>query len=65
LHGEGIVTSGSFAPTLGVSIALARLPRASTAGDNVQVQIRDRWLDARVVRYPFVRRGKSLIAPIE
>jgi aminomethyltransferase len=65
LHGEGIVTSGSFAPTLGMSIALARLPRASRLGDDVQVQIRERWLDARVVRYPFVRRGKSLLAPID
>jgi len=64
-HGEGEITSGSFSPTLGVSVALARLPPASAAGDGVQVSIRDRWLDARVVNYPFVRRGKSLLAPLE
>jgi len=48
-----------------MSIALARLPRASRVGDDVQVQIRERWLDARVVKYPFVRRGKSLLAPMD
>ncbi|MCC7546992.1 MAG: glycine cleavage system aminomethyltransferase GcvT [Burkholderiales bacterium] len=60
-HGEGEITSGSFAPTLGMSIALARLPRGTASGEGVQVCIRDRWLDARVVRYPFVRRGRSLL----
>ena len=64
-HGEGEITSGSHAPTLGVSIALARLPCASRVGDDVQVGIRDRWLHARVVDYPFVRRGRSLLAPID
>lgn len=62
-HGTGEITSGSFSPTLGRSIALARLPLASVAGDEVQVQIRERWLDARIVRYPFVRKGKSLLEP--
>ncbi|MCW5621831.1 MAG: glycine cleavage system protein T, partial [Burkholderiales bacterium] len=63
VHGTGEITSGSFSPTLGRSIALARLPPASVAGDDVQVQIRERWLDARIVRYPFVRKGKSLLEP--
>jgi hypothetical protein len=27
----------------------------------VEVQVRDRWLAAQVVNYPFVRRGKSLL----
>ena len=64
-HGDGEIASGSFSPTLGMSIGLARLPCASRIGDEVQVQIRDKWLDARVVKYPFVRRGKSLLAPID
>ena len=64
-HGEGEITSGSHSPTLGKSIAMARLPCASRAGDDVQVGIRDRWLDARVVNYPFVRRGRSLLPPID
>jgi len=60
-HGEGIVTSGSFSPTMNASIALARLPAASEVGDNVQVSIRDRRIAARTVQPPFVRRGKILV----
>ncbi len=59
--GEGVTTSGSFAPTLGCSIALARVPRAVTIGDLVQVRIRDKWLAAKVVKYPFVRMGERLV----
>lgn len=59
--GEGEITSGGFAPTLGTSIALARLPAGIAPGSSVQVEVRGRWLDARVVRPPFVRRGKSLL----
>ena len=59
-HGDGMTTSGSFAPTLGVSIALARVALAVATGDRVEVQIRDQWLPAAVVKYPFVRHGKSL-----
>jgi aminomethyltransferase len=54
--GEGLVTSGSFSPTLGRSIALARLPR-ETAG-LVDVSIRGRRMQAKVVQPPFVRNGK-------
>jgi aminomethyltransferase len=57
--GEGEVTSGTFSPTLGRSIGLARVP-AATAG-TVQVEVRDRRLPARVVRPPFVRHGRVLV----
>lgn len=60
-HGEGIVTSGTFSPTLGASIALARLPLATQPGDRVQVVIRDKHVAARVVTPPFVRRGRILV----
>ena len=60
-HGEGIITSGSFSPTLNVSIALARVPVQTEEGIRVQVEVRDRLLNARTVKYPFVRRGKSLV----
>ncbi|MEJ5209887.1 MAG: glycine cleavage system aminomethyltransferase GcvT [Burkholderiales bacterium] len=60
-HGEGETTSGSFAPTLNRSIALARLPVQVEVGDQVQVAVRDKLLAAKVVKYPFVRNGKSLI----
>ena len=60
-HGAGMVTSGTFSPTLQASIALARLPVANRPGDSVRVAIRDKQLAARVVKPPFVRRGKILV----
>jgi aminomethyltransferase len=60
-HGEGEITSGSFSPTLEKSIALARVPNGVQIGDTVQVEIRDKLLNAKVVKYPFARNGKGLI----
>ena len=60
-HGEGVVTSGTFSPTMQASIALARLPVANRPGDHVQVAVRDKRLSARVVKPPFVRHGKILV----
>jgi aminomethyltransferase len=59
--GEGEITSGSFSPTLGKAIALARVPAQVEAGSLCQVEIRGKMTDARVVKYPFVRNGKSCI----
>lgn len=56
--GEGEITSGSFSPTLGVSIALARVPRDT--GDTAKVEIRGKLLDVRVVKPGFVRNGKAV-----
>jgi len=56
---QGEVTSGSYSPTLSRSIGLARVPAAT--GVQVQVQVRDRVLPARVVKPPFVRHGRILI----
>ncbi|MFA6970057.1 MAG: glycine cleavage system aminomethyltransferase GcvT [Gallionella sp.] len=60
-HGIGEITSGSFSPTLEKSIALARLPKEVAIGDTVQVAIRDKMLNAQVVKYPFARNGKSCL----
>jgi aminomethyltransferase len=60
-HGEGTVTSGGFSPTLRASIALARVPLQCRAGERVQVAVRDRQLEARVVKPPFVRHGRILV----
>ena len=60
-HGDGEITSGTFSPTLGKSIALARLPSAVAPGDVVHVAVRDKRLAARVVKPPFVRNGKILV----
>ena len=59
--GEGEITSGTFSPTLGTSIALARVPSGIGAGESVAVEVRDKRLSARVVKPPFVRNGKVLI----
>ena len=59
--GEGEITSGSFSPTLGKAIALARVPAQVEVGSLCQVEIRGKMTDARVVKYPFVRNGKSCI----
>jgi aminomethyltransferase len=61
-HGDGEITSGGFGPTLECSIALARVPLAVHADDEVQVAVRDKLLRARVVKPPFVRHGKVLTA---
>jgi aminomethyltransferase len=60
--GAGVITSGSFSPTLQVSIAFARLPPGMQEGAQVQVKVRDKWLQARTVKSAFVRRGRSLLA---
>jgi aminomethyltransferase len=57
--GEGEITSGGFSPTLGVSIALARVP-AGTA-ERVEVDMRGKPQPARVVKPPFVRNGKACV----
>jgi len=54
--GRGVVTSGSFSPTIERPIALARIP--SGAGAEVSVLLRGRALPAQVVRPPFVRNGQ-------
>ena len=57
-HGNGVVTSGTFSPTMQASIALARLPTACRPGEEVEVAVRGRQLRARAVQPPFVRHGK-------
>jgi len=56
---EGELTSGSFAPTLGAAIGLARVPEGF--GERCEVSIRGRALPARVVRPPFVRNGRPRV----
>ena len=54
--GEGEVLSGTFAPTVGKSIALARIPGGEPG--EVRVDIRGREVPVRVVAWPFVRDGQ-------
>ncbi len=55
---EGVITSGSFSPTLGYSIALARVPEG--IGEQAIVQIRNREMPVRVTKPIFVRAGKAV-----
>jgi aminomethyltransferase len=55
----GEILSGSFSPTLGVSIAMARVP--NTIEQSYFVEIRGKQLPVEVVKLPFVRNGKILI----
>ncbi|MCK5325696.1 MAG: glycine cleavage system aminomethyltransferase GcvT [Woeseiaceae bacterium] len=57
--GEGEITSGGFSPTIGRSIALARVPAGNY--DCAQVDIRGKLLDVRIVKTPFVRNGQIRI----
>jgi aminomethyltransferase len=56
---EGIITSGTFSPTLGYSIALARVPQG--IGDTAIVQIRNREMPVKVTKPVFVRNGKAVV----
>lgn len=60
-YGPGVITSGTFSPTLQRAIALARLPLPTKIGDQVTVEIRNKLVPARVVKFPFVRQGKILV----
>jgi aminomethyltransferase len=60
-QGPGVITSGTFSPTLEKSIALARLPASIQPGETVTVEIRQRRVSAKVVKPPFVRHGQILI----
>jgi len=57
--GRGETTSGSYSPTLGSSIALARVPVGDA--DRCEVEVRGRALAARIVKPPFVRKGVSCV----
>ncbi|SDJ34690.1 aminomethyltransferase [Ferrimonas sediminum] len=54
---QGVITSGSFSPTLGYSIAMARVPRS--VGEQVEVEMRKKRVTVRVIKPSFVRNGKQ------
>ncbi len=57
--GEGVITSGTFSPTLGFSIAMARVPAGSDT--HAEVEIRGKMVKVSVVKPSFVRNGKSVL----
>ncbi|MEJ2572093.1 MAG: glycine cleavage system aminomethyltransferase GcvT [Gammaproteobacteria bacterium] len=55
----GEITSGSFSPTLGRAIALARVH--GDPGASCQVEMRGKAVEVKVVKPPFVRNGKACV----
>jgi aminomethyltransferase len=57
----GVITSGTFSPSLKNSIAIARVPASLSDNDSVQVDLRGKgkFVDVRVLKLPFVRNGKQ------
>jgi aminomethyltransferase len=55
---DGVITSGSYSPTLDKSIALARVP--ITTGDEVLVDIRGKLIPAKVGKPRFVKQGQPI-----
>lgn len=53
----GETTSGTFSPTLKRGIALARVP--CDVGDECNVDVRGKLLRAKIVKLPFVKKGKA------
>ena len=58
-QGVGTVTSGTFSPTLGMSLAMALVePDVSPLGTGLTVDVRGHAEPARVVELPFYRRPR-------
>lgn len=55
---DGIITSGSYSPTLENSIALARVPMKT--GEQVLVDIRGKLIPAKVGKPRFIKHGKAI-----
>ncbi len=58
----GVVTSGTFAPSIQRPIAMAYLTTAAGVGETLEVEIRNRKTGATVVRRPFYRRDEQYAA---
>jgi aminomethyltransferase len=58
---DGVITSGTFSPTLKHGIALARIPASPHADiDHCEVDIRGKLIPVRLVKPGFVRLGKQV-----
>ena len=53
----GEITSGTFSPTLNLSIAMARIP--NEINDSCFVEMRGKMLPVKIVKLPFIRNGKK------
>lgn len=58
VEATGEITSGTFSPTLGYSIAMARVPKE--IGDTCLVEMRNKQVEVKVIKPSFVRNGKQV-----
>lgn len=56
---KGVITSGTFSPTLGYSIALARVPVGFA--NTCEVDIRGKQVAVEIVKPNFVRHGQAVL----
>ena len=67
----GLITSGSYSPSLNRAIAFARIehkymPSEIQSNNPIySVKIREKQKEITLVKPPFVRHGKACIKPIE
>lgn len=54
--GVGVITSGSYAPSLKCSVALARIPHTDAAVG--EVLLRKEWQEAKLITPPFIKKGE-------
>lgn len=54
----GYITSGSYSPTLGKNLGLALVSMDVAIDDVITVEIRNKDVEAKVVKTPFYKRGK-------
>jgi aminomethyltransferase len=55
--GDGVVTSGTFAPSVDATIALGYVPATFAPGTALSVEIRGKRAPCKVVSTPFLKRG--------
>jgi aminomethyltransferase len=55
----GEITSGTFSPSLEQSIGLARVNCKLKIGDQVEIAVRNKRLEAVVAKYPFIKNGQA------
>ena len=58
-RGDGVVTSGTFGPTVDRSIALGYAPAGLGAGTRAHVEVRGRSVPCELVATPFYRRKRG------
>ncbi len=56
---EGIVTSGTFSPSLQKGIAIVQFESQVIENEPVEIQIRDQWVKGKVVSLPFYHKEKK------